>query len=163
MNKIAQGFLKDQRQRAMSSVGRCSGACNSASSSLHRRFCRISFLHPGTYEGTAEGISSTVKGHREAFSNSRCHQRGRRYGRDATLPMGAAATDQLKGGACASSAEIDGVSVYRGLRCRRRADQSTLAQAKGRSHRVQRSYTTVTETDWLEQGAGYRRYAITGP
>ena len=61
MNKISRkGFLKIAAAAAMSGVtAGALAACNSASSSTASG--AAGQYIPGTYEGTAEGISSTVK------------------------------------------------------------------------------------------------------
>ena len=63
MNKISRkGFLKIAAAAAMSGVtAGALAACNSASSSSTAASAASGTYIPGTYEGTAEGISSTVK------------------------------------------------------------------------------------------------------
>ena len=62
MNKISRkGFLKIAAAAAMSGVtAGALAACNTASSSTAASGAAGTYI-PGTYEGTAEGISSTVK------------------------------------------------------------------------------------------------------
>ena len=64
MNKISRkGFIKIAAAAAMSGVtAGALAACNAASSSASASTSGAAGLYtPGTYEGTAEGISSTVK------------------------------------------------------------------------------------------------------
>ena len=63
MNKISRkGFLKIAAAAAMSGVtAGALAACNAASSSTAASAGAAGSYTPGTYTGTAEGISSTVK------------------------------------------------------------------------------------------------------
>ena len=111
MNKISRkGFLKIAAAAAMSGVtAGALAACNSASSSSTAASAASGTYIPGTYEGTAEGISSPVKVTMtfsdSAVTNVVVDTSGE------TASYGAAAADQLKEQLLAAgSAEIDGVS-----------------------------------------------------
>ena len=110
MNKISRkGFLKIAAAAAMSGVtAGALSACNAASGSASTSGA-AGLYTPGTYEGTAEGISSTVKV-TMTFSDSAVTDVVVDTSGE-TASYGAAAADELrKQLMAAGSAEIDGVS-----------------------------------------------------
>ena len=113
MNKISRkGFLKIAAAAAMSGVtAGALSACNAASGSTSTAASgsTAGLYTPGTYEGTAEGISSTVKV-TMTFSDSAVTDVVVDTSGE-TASYGAAAADELrKQLMAAGSAEIDGVS-----------------------------------------------------
>ena len=111
MNKISRkGFLKIAAAAAMSGVtAGALAACNTASSSTAASSGAAGTYIPGTYEGTAEGISSTVKV-TMTFSDSAVTDVVVDTSGE-TASYGAAAADELREQLMAAgSAEIDGVS-----------------------------------------------------
>ena len=111
MNKISRkGFLKIAAAAAMSGVtAGALAACNTASSSTAASSGAAGTYIPGTYEGTAEGISSTVKV-TMTFSDSAVTDVVVDTSGE-TASYGAAAADELREQLLAAgSAEIDGVS-----------------------------------------------------
>ena len=118
MNKISRkGFLKIAAAAAMSGVtAGALAACNAASGSTSTAASGSAAASgatgtyiPGTYEGTAEGISSTVKV-TMTFSDSAVTDVVVDTSGE-TASIGAAAADELRDQLLAAgSAEIDGVS-----------------------------------------------------
>ena len=111
MNKISRkGFLKIAAAAAMSGVtAGALAACNTAGSSTAASSGAAGTYIPGTYEGTAEGISSTVKV-TMTFSDSAVTDVVVDTSGE-TASYGAAAADELREQLMAAgSAEIDGVS-----------------------------------------------------
>ena len=138
MNKISRkGFLKIAAAAAMSGVtAGALAACNSASGSTASG--AAGQYIPGTYEGTAEGISSTVKV-TMTFSDSAVTDVVVDTSGE-TASFGAAAADELREQLMAAgSAEIDGVSGSTILRRRDESCQELLRTGKGRGRGVQRA------------------------
>lgn len=168
MNKISRkGFLKIAAAAAMSGVtAGALAACNAASSSTAAASSSAasgaagSYI-PGTYTGTAEGISSTVKV-TMTFSESAVTDVVVDTSGE-TASYGAAAADELKNQLLNSaSAEIDGVSgstitsdaVIK-------AAKSCYAQAKGEATVSSVQLPTGDETDWLGKEPDIDEAAIT--
>ena len=132
MNKISRkGFLKIAAAAAMSGVtAGALAACNTASSSTAASGAAGTYI-PGTYEGTAEGISSTVKV-TMTFSDSAVTDVVVDTSGE-TASIGAAAADELRDQLLAAgSAEIDGVSGSTITSdAVMKAAKSCYAQAKG--------------------------------
>ena len=160
MNKISRkGFLKIAAAAAMGTVtaGALTG-CNSASSSVA---ASGGLYTPGTYEGTAEGISSTVKVtmtfSETAVTDVVVDTSGE------TASYGAAAADQLKEQLLAAgSAEIDGVSGSTiTSEAVMKAAKSCYAQAKGEAVVSSVQLPTGDENDWLGTEPDIDEAAIT--
>ena len=140
MNKISRkGFLKIAAAAAMSGVtAGALAACNAASGSTSTAASGSAAASgatgtyiPGTYEGTAEGISSTVKV-TMTFSDSAVTDVVVDTSGE-TASFGAAAADELRQQLLdAGSAEIDGVSGSTVTsEAVMKAAKSCFAQAKG--------------------------------
>ena len=140
MNKISRkGFLKIAAAAAMSGVtAGALSACNAASGSTSTAASGSAAASgatgtyiPGTYEGTAEGISSTVKV-TMTFSESAVTDVVVDTSGE-TASYGAAAADELREQLMAAgSAEIDGVSGSTVTsKAVMKAAQNCYAQAKG--------------------------------
>ena len=138
MNKISRkGFLKIAAAAAMSGVtAGALAACNAASGSTAASGSAAASgatgtYIPGTYEGTAEGISSTVKV-TMTFSDSAVTDVVVDTSGE-TASYGAAAADELREQLMAAgSAEIDGVSGSTVTsNAVMKAAKSCYAQAKG--------------------------------
>ena len=165
MNKISRkGFLKIAAAAAMSGVtAGALAACNSANSSTaaSSAVAPAGTYIPGTYEGTAEGISSTVKVTMtfsdSAVTNVVVDTSGE------TASYGAAAADQLKEQLLAAgSAEIDGVSGSTVTsEAVMKAAKSCFAQAKGEATVSSVQLPTGDETDWLGKEPDIDEAAIT--
>ena len=163
MNKISRkGFLKIAAAAAMSGVtAGALAACNSASSSSTAASAASGTYIPGTYEGTAEGISSPVKVTMpfsdSAVTNVVVDTSGE------TASYGAAAADQLKEQLLAAgSAEIDGVSGSTVTSdAVMKAAKSCFAQAKGEATVSSVQLPTGDETDWLGKEPDIDEAAIT--
>ena len=162
MNKISRkGFLKIAAAAAMSGVtAGALAACNTANSSAASSGAAGSYI-PGTYTGSAEGISSTVKV-TMTFSESAVTDVVVDTSGE-TASYGAAAADELKNQLLNSaSAEIDGVSgstitsdaVIK-------AAKSCYAQAKGEATVSSVQLPTGDETDWLGKEPDIDEAAIT--
>ncbi len=147
MNKISRkGFLKIAAAAAMSGVtAGALAACNTASSSTAASGATGTYI-PGTYEGTAEGISSTVKV-TMTFSDSAVTDVVVDTSGE-TASYGAAAADQLREQLMAAgSAEIDGVSGSTITSdAVMKAAKSCYAQAKGEATVKFVSCLPVTKT-----------------
>ena len=158
MNKISRkGFLKIAAAAAMSGVtAGALAACNSASGSTASG--AAGQYIPGTYEGTAEGISSTVKV-TMTFSDSAVTDVVVDTSGE-TASFGAAAADELREQLMAAgSAEIDGVSGSTITSdAVMKAAKSCYAQAKGEAVVASVQMPTGDENDWLgtEPDMGYR-------
>ncbi|MFR8717544.1 MAG: FMN-binding protein [Faecalibacterium prausnitzii] len=126
-------------------------ACNTASSSTAAPAASgaAGTYIPGTYEGTAEGISSTVKV-TMTFSDSAVTDVVVDTSGE-TASFGAAAADQLREQLMAAgSAEIDGVSGSTITSdAVMKAAKSCYAQAKGEATVTSVQLPTGDETDWL--------------
>ena len=170
MNKISRkGFLKIAAAAAMSGVtAGALAACNAASGSTSTAASGSAAASgatgtyiPGTYEGTAEGISSTVKVTMtfsdSAVTNVVVDTSGE------TASYGAAAADQLKEQLLAAgSAEIDGVSGSTVTsEAVMKAAKSCFAQAKGEATVSSVQLPTGDETDWLGKEPDIDEAAIT--
>ncbi len=135
MNKISRkGFLKIAAAAAMSGVtAGALAACNTASSSTAASGAAGTYI-PGTYEGTAEGISSTVKV-TMTFSDSAVTDVVVDTSGE-TASYGAAAADQLREQLMAAgSAEIDGVSrLHHHFRRCHEGCQELLRSGQGRGY-----------------------------
>ena len=140
MNKISRkGFLKIAAAAAMSGVtAGALSACNAASGSTSTAASGSAAASgatgtyiPGTYEGTAEGISSTVKVTMTFSENAVTDVVVDTSGE--TASYGAAAADELREQLMAAgSAEIDGVSGSTVTsNAVMKAAKSCYAQAKG--------------------------------
>ena len=116
---------------------------------------------PGTYEGTAEGISSTVKV-TMTFSDSAVTDVVVDTSGE-TASYGAAAADQLREQLMvAGSAEIDGVSGSTITSdAVMKAAKSCYAQAKGEAAVTSVQLPTGDETDWLGKEPDIDEAAIT--
>ena len=151
MNKISRkGFLKIAAAAAMSGVtAGALAACNTASSSTAASSGAAGTYIPGTYEGTAEGISSTVKV-TMTFSDSAVTDVVVDTSGE-TASYGAAAADELREQLMAAgSAEIDGVSGSTITSdAVMKAAKSCFAQAKGEATVTSVQLPTGDETDWL--------------
>ena len=170
MNKISRkGFLKIAAAAAMSGVtAGALAACNAASGSTSTAASGSAAASgatgtyiPGTYEGTAEGISSTVKVTMtfsdSAVTNVVVDTSGE------TASYGAAAADQLKEQLLAAgSAEIDGVSGSTiTSEAVMKAAKSCYAQAKGEAVVSSVQLPTGDENDWLGTEPDIDEAAIT--
>ena len=161
MNKISRkGFLKIAAAAAMSGVtAGALAACNAASGSTASG--AAGQYIPGTYEGTAEGISSTVKV-TMTFSDSAVTDvvvdtTGE------TASFGAAAADELREQLLsAGSAEIDGVSGSTITSdAVMKAAKSCYAQAKGEAVVSSVQLPTGDANDWLGKEPDIDEAAIT--
>ena len=162
MNKISRkGFLKIAAAAAMSGVtAGALAACNTASSSTAASGAAGTYI-PGTYEGTAEGISSTVKV-TMTFSDSAVTDVVVDTSGE-TASFGAAAADQLREQLMAAgSAEIDGVSGSTITSdAVMKAAKSCYAQAKGEATVISVQLPTGDENDWLGKEPDIDEAAIT--
>ena len=162
MNKISRkGFLKIAAAAAMSGVtAGALAACKAASGSNAVSVPAGSYL-PGTYEGTAEGISSTVKVTMtfsdSAVTNVVVDTSGE------TASYGGAAAEELKNQLLASATgEIDGVSGSTITSdAVMKAAKSCFAQAKGEATVASVQLPTGDETDWLGKEPDIDEAAIT--
>ena len=165
MNKISRkGFLKIAAAAAMSGVtAGALAACNAASSSTAAPAGSgaAGTYIPGTYEGTAEGISSTVKV-TMTFSDSAVTDVVVDTSGE-TASYGAAAADQLREQLMAAgSAEIDGVSGSTITSdAVMKAAKSCYAQAKGEAAVTSVQLPTGDENDWLGKEPDIDEAAIT--
>ena len=152
MNKISRkGFIKIAAAAAMSGVtAGALAACNAASGSASASTSGTAGLYtPGTYEGTAEGISSTVKV-TMTFSDSAVTDVVVDTSGE-TASFGAAAADELREQLLAAgSAEIDGVSGSTITSdAVMKAAKSCYAQAKGEAVVSSVQLPTGDANDWL--------------
>ena len=170
MNKISRkGFLKIAAAAAMSGVtAGALAACNAASGSTSTAASGSAAASgatgtyiPGTYEGTAEGISSTVKV-TMTFSDSAVTDVVVDTSGE-TASYGAAAADQLREQLMAAgSAEIDGVSGSTITSdAVMKAAKSCYAQAKGEAVVSSVQLPTGDENDWLGTEPDIDEAAIT--
>ena len=165
MNKISRkGFLKIAAAAAMSGVtAGALSACNAASGSTSTAASgsTAGLYTPGTYEGTAEGISSTVKV-TMTFSDSAVTDVVVDTSGE-TASYGAAAADELrKQLMAAGSAEIDGVSGSTVTsNAVMKAAKSCYAQAKGEAVVASVQLPTGDENDWLGTEPDIDEAAIT--
>ena len=161
MNKISRkGFLKIAAAAAMSGVtAGALAACNSASGSTASG--AAGQYIPGTYEGTAEGISSTVKV-TMTFSDSAVTDVVVDTSGE-TASFGAAAADELREQLLAAgSAEIDGVSGSTITSdAVMKAAKSCYAQAKGEAVVSSVQLPTGDANDWLGKEPEIDEAAIT--
>ena len=162
MNKISRkGFLKIAAAAAMSGVtAGALSACNAASGSASTSGS-AGLYTPGTYEGTAEGISSTVKV-TMTFSDSAVTDVVVDTSGE-TASYGAAAADELREQLMAAgSAEIDGVSGSTVTsNAVMKAAKSCYAQAKGEAVVSSVQLPTGDENDWLGTEPDIDEAAIT--
>ena len=151
MNKISRkGFLKIAAAAAMSGVtAGALAACKGGAASSGTASAAPGSYIPGTYEGTAEGISSTVKV-TMTFSDSAVTDVVVDTSGE-TASYGAAAADQLKQQLLSSAnGEIDGVSGSTITSdAVMKAAKSCFAQAKGEATISSVQLPTGDETDWL--------------
>ena len=151
MNKISRkGFLKIAAAAAMSGVtAGALAACKGGAASSGAASAAPGSYIPGTYEGTAEGISSTVKV-TMTFSDSAVTDVVVDTSGE-TASYGAAAADQLKQQLLDSAnGEIDGVSGSTITSdAVMKAAKSCFAQAKGEATISSVQLPTGDETDWL--------------
>ena len=163
MNKISRkGFLKIAAAAAMSGVtAGALAACNTASSSTAASSGAAGTYIPGTYEGTAEGIFSTVKV-TMTFSDSAVTDVVVDTSGE-TASIGAAAADELRDQLLAAgSAEIDGVSGSTiTSEAVMKAAKSCYAQAKGEAVVSSVQLPTGDENDWLGTEPDIDEAAIT--
>ena len=170
MNKISRkGFLKIAAAAAMSGVtAGALAACNAASGSTSTAASGSAAASgatgtyiPGTYEGTAEGISSTVKV-TMTFSDSAVTDVVVDTSGE-TASFGAAAADELREQLMAAgSAEIDGVSGSTITSdAVMKAAKSCYAQAKGETVVSSVQLPTGDENDWLGKEPDIDEAAIT--
>ena len=163
MNKISRkGFLKIAAAAAMSGVtAGALAACNAASSSTAASAGAAGSYTPGTYTGTAEGISSTVKV-TMTFSDSAVTDIVVDTSGE-TASYGAAAAEELKNQLLnAGSDEIDGVSGSTITSdAVKKAAKSCFAQAKGEATVTSVQLPTGDETDWLGKEPDIDEAAIT--
>ena len=170
MNKISRkGFLKIAAAAAMSGVtAGALAACNAASGSTSTAASGSAAASgatgtyiPGTYEGTAEGISSTVKV-TMTFSDSAVTDVVVDTSGE-TASYGAAAADELREQLMAAgSAEIDGVSGSTVTsKAVMKAAQNCYAQAKGEAVVTSVQLPTGDENDWLGTEPDIDEAAIT--
>ena len=147
---------------ALSAAGALA-ACNAASSSTAAPAASgaTGTYIPGTYEGTAEGISSTVKV-TMTFSDSAVTDVVVDTSGE-TASYGAAAADQLREQLMAAgSAEIDGVSGSTITSdAVMKAAKSCYAQAKGEATVTSVQLPTGDENDWLGKEPDIDEAAIT--
>ena len=151
MNKISRkGFLKIAAAAAMSGVtAGALAACKGGAASSGAASAAPGSYIPGTYEGTAEGISSTVKV-TMTFSDSAVTDVVVDTSGE-TASYGAVAADQLKQQLLSSAnGEIDGVSGSTITSdAVMKAAKSCFAQAKGEATVTSVQLPTGDETDWL--------------
>ena len=170
MNKISRkGFLKIAAAAAMSGVtAGALAACNAASGSTSTAASGSAAASgatgtyiPGTYEGTAEGISSTVKV-TMTFSDSAVTDVVVDTSGE-TASIGAAAADELRDQLLAAgSAEIAGVSGSTiTSEAVMKAAKSCYAQAKGEAVVSSVQLPTGDENDWLGTEPDIDEAAIT--
>ena len=170
MNKISRkGFLKIAAAAAMSGVtAGALAACNAASGSTSTAASGSAAASgatgtyiPGTYEGTAEGISSTVKV-TMTFSDSAVTDVVVDTSGE-TASIGAAAADELRDQMLAAgAAEIDGVSGSTiTSEAVMKAAKSCYAQAKGEAVVSSVQLPTGDENDWLGTEPDIDEAAIT--
>ena len=170
MNKISRkGFLKIAAAAAMSGVtAGALSACNAASGSASTAASGSAAASgatgtyiPGTYEGTAEGISSTVKV-TMTFSDSAVTDVVVDTSGE-TASYGAAAADELREQLMAAgSAEIDGVSGSTITSdAVMKAAKSCYAQAKGEAVVSSVQLPTGDANDWLGKEPDIDEAAIT--
>ena len=170
MNKISRkGFIKIAAAAAMSGVtAGALAACNAASGSTSTAASGSAAASgatgtyiPGTYEGTAEGISSTVKV-TMTFSDSAVTDVVVDTSGE-TASFGAAAADELREQLLAAgSAEIDGVSGSTITSdAVMKAAKSCYAQAKGEAVVSSVQLPTGDENDWLGKEPDIDETAIT--
>ena len=168
MNKISRkGFLKIAAAAAMSGVtAGALAACNAASGSTAASGSAAASgatgtYIPGTYEGTAEGISSTVKV-TMTFSDSAVTDVVVDTSGE-TASFGAAAADELREQLLAAgSAEIDGVSGSTITSdAVMKAAKSCYAQAKGEAVVSSVQLPTGDANDWLGKEPDIDETAIT--
>ena len=168
MNKISRkGILKIAAAAAMSGVtAGALAACNAASGSTAASGSAAASgatgtYIPGTYEGTAEGISSTVKV-TMTFSDSAVTDVVVDTSGE-TASIGAAAADELRDQLLAAgSAEIDGVSGSTiTSEAVMKAAKSCYAQAKGEAVVSSVQLPTGDENDWLGTEPDIDEAAIT--
>ena len=170
MNKISRkGFLKIAAAAAMSGVtAGALSACNAASGSASTAASGSAAASgatgtyiPGTYEGTAEGISSTVKV-TMTFSDSAVTDVVVDTSGE-TASFGAAAADELREQLLAAgSAEIDGVSGSTITSdAVMKAAKSCYAQAKGEAVVSSVQLPTGDANDWLGKEPDIDETAIT--
>ena len=170
MNKISRkGFLKIAAAAAMSGVtAGALSACNAASGSTSTAASGSAAASgatgtyiPGTYEGTAEGISSTVKVTMTFSENAVTDVVVDTSGE--TASYGAAAADELREQLMAAgSAEIDGVSGSTVTsKAVMKAAQNCYAQAKGEAVVTSVQLPTGDENDWLGTEPDIDEAAIT--
>ena len=162
MNKISRkSFLKIAAAAAMSGVtAGALSACNAASGSASTSGS-AGLYTPGTYEGTAEGISSTVKVTMTFSENAVTDVVVDTSGE--TASYGAAAADELREQLMAAgSAEIDGVSGSTVTsNAVMKAAKSCYAQAKGEAVVSSVQLPTGDENDWLGTEPDIDEAAIT--
>ena len=164
MNKISRkGFIKIAAAAAMSGVtAGALAACNAASGSASASTSGAAGLYtPGTYDGTAEGISSTVKV-TMTFSDSAVTDVVVDTSGE-TASYGAAAAEELKNQLLnAGSDEIDGVSGSTITSdAVMKAAKSCYAQAKGETVVSSVQLPTGDENDWLGKEPDIDEAAIT--
>ena len=164
MNKISRkGFIKIAAAAAMSGVtAGALAACNAASGSASAFTSGAAGQYiPGTYEGTAEGISSTVKV-TMTFSDSAVTDVVVDTSGE-TASFGAAAADELREQLLAAgSAEIDGVSGSTITSdAVMKAAKSCYAQAKGEAVVSSVQLPTGDANDWLGTEPDIDETAIT--
>ena len=163
MNKISRkGFLKIAAAAAMSGVtAGALAACKGGAASSGAASAAPGSYIPGTYEGTAEGISSTVKV-TMTFSDSAVTDVVVDTSGE-TASYGAAAADQLKQKLLSSAnGEIDGVSGSTITSdAVMKAAKSCFAQAKGEATISSVQLPTGDETDWLGKEPDIDEAAIT--
>ena len=169
MKKISRkGFLKIAAAAAMSSVtAGALAACESAGSAVSGAASGSGSVAagatyiPGTYEGTAQGISSTVKV-TMTFSESAVTDVVVDTSGE-TASYGAAAAEELKEQLLAAgSAEIDGVSGSTITSdAVMKAAQSCFAQAKGEAVVTSVQLPSGDENDWLGTEPDIDEAAIT--
>ena len=170
MNKISRkGFIKIAAAAAMSGVtAGALAACNAASGSTSTAASGSAAASgatgtyiPGTYEGTAEGISSTVKV-TMTFSDSAVTDVVVDTSGE-TASFGAAAADELREQLMAAgSAEIDGVSGSTVTsNAVMKAAKSCYAQAKGEAVVSSVQLPTGDANDWLGKEPDIDETAIT--
>ena len=159
MNKISRkGFLKIAAAAAMSGVtAGALAACKGGAASSGAASAAPGSYIPGTYEGTAEGISSTVKV-TMTFSDSAVTDVVVDTSGE-TASYGAAAADQLKQQLLSSAnGEIDGVSGSTITSdAVMKAAKSCFAEATISSVQL----PTGDETDWLGKEPDIDEAAIT--
>ena len=163
MNKISRkGFLKIAAAAAMSGVtAGALAACKGGAASSGAASAAPGSYIPGTYEGTAEGISSTVKV-TMTFSDSAVTDVVVDTSGE-TASYGAVAADQLKQQLLSSAnGEIDGVSGSTITSdAVMKAAKSCFAQAKGEATISSVQLPTGDETDWLGKEPDIDEAAIT--